>query len=1070
MKRLITRAMAVTVVAMVTNVFAVSTLNVPADYATIAMALEAADPGDTILLAPGTYDATGCAAEGFMITLDEGVTLKGAGATPTDTVITGGETRQVLNIISADATVENLTLRDGLAVGSSSGAGYTLQMSGGLVTNCIITGGEPVKAATFETAVYATGGRITGCEITGVLADTTANSYAYFQRTPVYLKNATMDHCDIHGNLSSHKYLGLVTVEGANGLVEFCKIYDNSLKGFEYGYRDGAVLAMNGATVRDSGIYNNTMAYSRYTYYPAAGVSTLGGYGVTFTANNYGGAVIERCAITNNIFQLNTDQGNSYNKYMAVGVMMGYKSVLRNCLVANNANTTTMKRSSYVWPVSGGVVISPTCGAGASVVNCTIISNSVSVLAQDPNLANGWFGVGAVTNSIIKGAFLLDEEATTEFSHCCTDALMPGEGNVTGDCAFKDPEAADYHLTIDSAVVRDKALPIDEVTVDLDGVERPFGAAPDIGCYEYFSESIYSCSFKMESESVATKKSFALTATADPADGVYAYVWTFDKGGVKTVVSNFTDRVHCQSLSAPGEYSVSLEVLWGDEEEIVGTAEAPQPQSLVAYPRTTFVAVGGTGVWPYDTPENAAGSFLDAYAAVYKCDDDPGIVQLAPGTYDATGCSAEGFMITLDEGVTLKGAGATPADTIITGGETRQVLNITSAAATVENLTLRDGLAAGSGTGAGYTLQMSGGLVTNCVISGGEPVRAAFETAVYATGGRITGCEITGVLADKTASTYGAYQRTPIYLKNATMDHCDIHGNFSTHKYLGLVTVEGANGLVEFCRIHDNSLSGFEYAYRDGAVAAMDGATVRDSEIYNNTMRFSVHSSYTAAAVSTIGGSGISCYPTSQGGAVIERCIITNNVYKLATDMPNSKNEYMTAGVMMGYKSVLRNCLVVNNANTATMRSQYAWPVSGGVVISPAYGSGASVVNCTVAGNTVSELAQDPGLANGWFVAGAVTNTIIKGAFQLDEGATTEFSHCCTDALMPGEGNIDKDPRLKVKKGYQIRSSSPCVDAGDPMGWTEGDVDLAGNPRLRNGKIDMGCYQSILQGLMLLMK
>ena len=57
----------------------------------------------------------------------------------------------------------------------------------------------------------------------------------------------------------------------------------------------------------------------------------------------------------------------------------------------------------------------------------------------------------------------------------------------------------------------------------------------------------------------------------------------------------------------------------------------------------------------------------------------------------------------------------------------------------------------------------------------------------------------------------------------------------------------------------------------------------------------------------------------------------------------------------------------------------------------------------------------------------------------------------------------------KVRYG-QIKSSSPCVNAGDPTGWTDDDVDLLGTPRLRKGAIDMGCYQATLQGLMLLVR
>ncbi|MBC8384566.1 MAG: PKD domain-containing protein, partial [Candidatus Cloacimonetes bacterium] len=62
-----------------------------------------------------------------------------------------------------------------------------------------------------------------------------------------------------------------------------------------------------------------------------------------------------------------------------------------------------------------------------------------------------------------------------------------------------------------------------------------------------------------------------------------------------------------------------------------------------------------------------------------------------------------------------------------------------------------------------------------------------------------------------------------------------------------------------------------------------------------------------------------------------------------------------------------------------------------------------------------------------------------------------------------GEGNIDSDP-LFINPGndnYQVSSDSPCINTGTPdtTGLYLPEFDLAGNPRIYDDRIDMGCYE-----------
>ena len=42
---------------------------------------------------------------------------------------------------------------------------------------------------------------------------------------------------------------------------------------------------------------------------------------------------------------------------------------------------------------------------------------------------------------------------------------------------------------------------------------------------------------------------------------------------------------------------------------------------------------------------------------------------------------------------------------------------------------------------------------------------------------------------------------------------------------------------------------------------------------------------------------------------------------------------------------------------------------------------------------------------------------------------------------------------------FHLQSDSPALDAGTTDGLPVGELDLDGAPRVRSGKVDIGCYQ-----------
>jgi parallel beta helix pectate lyase-like protein/Big-like domain-containing protein len=115
---------------------AAATIRVPADAATIQQAIDAAAPGDIVLVAPGTYRET--------------VTFRGKAITvqseqgPNLTIIDGGGAGSVATFSSGEtrnAVLRGFTLRNGL--NSSNGGGVLIQNSSpSIIGNHIVTNGS----------------------------------------------------------------------------------------------------------------------------------------------------------------------------------------------------------------------------------------------------------------------------------------------------------------------------------------------------------------------------------------------------------------------------------------------------------------------------------------------------------------------------------------------------------------------------------------------------------------------------------------------------------------------------------------------------------------------------------------------------------------------------------------------------------------------------------------------------------------------------------------------------------------------------------------------------------------
>lgn len=142
------------------------------------------------------------------------------------------------------------------------------------------------------------------------------------------------------------------------------------------------------------------------------------------------------------------------------------------------------------------------------------------------------------------------------------------------------------------------------------------------------------------------------------------------------------------------------------------------------------------------------------------------------------------------------------------------------------------------------------------------------------------------------------------------------------------------------------------------------------------------------------------------------------------------------------------NCLVAGNDSSDTLISN---PDTTKIL---------ALYNCTVVDNTVS---------GGSAAAGgnlSVINTILRDN-AIAAGAADSFvaaTNSCIEevaAVAYGQGNIVESPRLiDIQAGfYQPGDFSPCISAGSTTAYRLTASDLAGLPRVSDGKVSIGAFE-----------
>ena len=296
---------------------------------------------------------------------------------------------------------------------------------------------------------------------------------------------------------------------------------------------------------------------------------------------------------------------------------------------------------------------------------------------------------------------------------------------------------------------------------------------------------------------------------------------------------------------------------------------------------------------------------------------------------------------------------------------------------------------------------------------------------------------------------------------NAIVTNCFLFGNLNPNYYMGGGGAGIYQGTLFSCVLSNNLIP--NYGPFGGAACQ---SVLNDCLIISNAACFgggaassilnhcSVIGNYTPFASVPYGGGIYQCTANycliaanlsagvgggSFGGA-LNFCILSNNLAKSpASGIPCS------GGGSSGGN--LNNCLVISN---------YCFGNGGGIVIS----GGGILINCTIVGNTVTNVVTTTGSSTGHgggvYGGGMLKNSIIYGNYRISS-ALVSTSDVVGASLINCWTN---DPLFVNPPGgdFQLSSNSPCINSGNNAYVTTTN-DLDGNPRIVGGTVDIGAYE-----------
>jgi predicted outer membrane repeat protein len=307
---------------------------------------------------------------------------------------------------------------------------------------------------------------------------------------------------------------------------------------------------------------------------------------------------------------------------------------------------------------------------------------------------------------------------------------------------------------------------------------------------------------------------------------------------------------------------------------------------------------------------------------------------------------------------------------------------------------------------------------------------------------------------------------------NPTIALCKLEGNYA-YKGAGMCNSH-SNPTISNCTFNAN-MSKISPPSGGGAGGGLFNF-YSDPEINNSTFNenwaqygggmYNFGSSPTVTGCTFSGNSasysGAGMYNRKGGSPTVRHCkFIGNSAGSTGGGMKNFEDS----------NPVVINCLFSENSANGEGGGMYNCSHHNGPAIYP------TVVNCTFSGNFA--LMDGGGIYDRRQANPILVNCILWGnsdSSGMDESAQIHKSdggapvvnYCCVQGwtgILGGMGNIGADPIFvyPTTGNYHLLPNSPCINTGDPDYLpAPGDIDIDGDPRVMDGRIDMGVDEFIL--------
>ncbi|MEM7263484.1 MAG: right-handed parallel beta-helix repeat-containing protein [Planctomycetota bacterium] len=420
------------------------TLSVPDEYPTIQLAIDAAVDGDTVAIAPGTYDEN-------ISTLGKEITVLGTGGAEVTTIdgslpLTTVGSTVLLSSGSTEATIiDGLTIRGGIGTPSFYGqTGGGVFISGaGTIRNCIVEDNTAFVGAGIA-ALNSTGTvTVDNCIVrSNVAADPGGGLIAGG------IGNLVVTHCEFRNNVSDGG--GAIACSTLTCLIENCSFIENSVV-LPTGVFGGALsigpvhaetsTACTDAQVIDCEFIDNTSGFAG------------------------GAAIVYQCPTE---FVRCTFVGNEGS---AVGAIAcdSTQLTLSYCLFHGNVASE-----------DGELFSSGVNGSDVTVDHCTFADNNCGGGVYHAGFAPfGFDPVLTVTNSIAWGnsnsTWDTHPNVDATYAYSNLEGGQPGVGMLDVDPLFVAPSLGLYRLAEGSPCIDagDPGFPFDS-----DGTVTDLGAIP----------------------------------------------------------------------------------------------------------------------------------------------------------------------------------------------------------------------------------------------------------------------------------------------------------------------------------------------------------------------------------------------------------------------------------------------------------------------------------------------------------------------------------------------------------------------------------------------------------------